>query len=100
MRAIVVEAPGGIDALEVRDMPDPSFGDDDVLIDVAYAGWNWADTQVRTGLYLVSLTDALIPKRKRHRRFDLCDSFSLGGAECHVHRHCRLAANAATWIAA
>ena len=51
MRAIVVEAPGGIDALEVRDMPDPSFGDDDVLIDVAYAGCNWADTQVRSGHY-------------------------------------------------
>ena len=49
MRASVVETPGGIDALEVRDVPDPSGGSDDVLIDVAYAGCNWADTQVRTG---------------------------------------------------
>ena len=61
MRAIVVDAPGGIEVLEVRDMPDPSWGNDDVLIDVAYAGCNWADTQVRTGEYPHSIDYPTIP---------------------------------------
>lgn len=61
MRAIVVETPGGIDALEVRDMPDPSCGNDDVLIDIAYAGCNWADTQVRTGHYPHAIDYPTIP---------------------------------------
>ena len=61
MRAIVVETPGGIDALEVRDMPDSECGNDDVLIDVAYAGCNWADTQVRTGHYPHAIEYPTIP---------------------------------------
>ncbi len=51
MRAVVVHEPGGIDALVVEDVPEPSPGDGEVLIDVAFAGCNWADTQVRRGTY-------------------------------------------------
>ena len=51
MRAIVVERPGGLEALELRQVAEPEIGPDDVLIDVAYCGCNWADTQRRTGSY-------------------------------------------------
>ncbi len=51
MRAIVVEKPGGLEALELREVPDPEIGPDDVLIDIAYCGCNWADTQRRAGIY-------------------------------------------------
>jgi len=51
MRAVVVDAPGGIDALEIRDVPDPVAGDGQVLIEIAFAGCNWADTQIRSGIY-------------------------------------------------
>ena len=51
MRAIVVDKPGDLDALELRELPDPIPGPRDVLIEPAYAGCNWADTQVRQGIY-------------------------------------------------
>lgn len=51
MRAIVVEEPGGLDALQIRELPDPTPGPRGVLIETAYAGCNWADTQVRQGIY-------------------------------------------------
>lgn len=51
MRAIVVEKPGGLEALELCEVPDPEIGPDDVLIDIAYCGCNWADTQRRAGIY-------------------------------------------------
>ena len=51
MRAIVVEQPGGLEALELRQVAVPEIGPDDVLIDVAYCGCNWADTQRRAGSY-------------------------------------------------
>ena len=40
MRAIVVEKPGGLEALELCEVPDPEIGPDDVLIDIAYCGCN------------------------------------------------------------
>jgi NADPH:quinone reductase len=51
MRAIVVEAPGAIDALVIQDVPDPVPAPGQVLIEISYAGCNWADTQVRSGIY-------------------------------------------------
>jgi NADPH2:quinone reductase len=51
MRAVVVKAPGGIDALVIEDVPDPAPGDGEVLIKIAFAGCNWADTQIRSGIY-------------------------------------------------
>ncbi len=51
MRAIVVDKPGGLEALELRQLAEPEIGPDDVLIDTAYCGCNWADTQRRAGIY-------------------------------------------------
>src|SRR5271154_891264 len=35
----------------MADVPEPSPGPGEVLVDVAFAGCNWADTQIRTGIY-------------------------------------------------
>ncbi len=51
MRAVVVNEPGGIDALEVVDRPDPEPGPGDVLIRVKAAGVNRADLLQRQGFY-------------------------------------------------
>jgi len=51
MRAVVVHSPGGIYALALVDVPEPKLGRGEVLIEVAFAGCNWADTQVRSGIY-------------------------------------------------
>lgn len=51
MRAAVYAHQGGVDAIELREVPDPVPGSDDVLIDVAYAGLNRADLLERAGRY-------------------------------------------------
>jgi len=51
VKAVVIHAPGAPEQLVVADVPEPEPGRGDVLIDVAFAGCNWADTQVRTGIY-------------------------------------------------
>ena len=51
MRAVVVNEPGGVDALEVVDVPDPAPGPGEVLIRVRAAGINRADLLQRQGLY-------------------------------------------------
>jgi NADPH:quinone reductase len=51
VKAVVIHATGGPEQLVVADMPDPVPGRGEVLLDVAYAGCNWADTQVRMGIY-------------------------------------------------
>jgi NADPH2:quinone reductase len=51
MRAIVVEATGGPQALVERDVPEPVVGPGEVIIDVAYAAANWSDIQKREGVY-------------------------------------------------
>jgi NADPH2:quinone reductase len=51
VRAVVVEEPGGLDRLVVREVPDPAPGPGEVLIQVAYAGCNWSDVQKRRGVY-------------------------------------------------
>jgi NADPH2:quinone reductase len=51
MKAVVIHRPGGPEQLVLADMPDPVAGPGEVVIDVAYAGCNWADTQVRQGIY-------------------------------------------------
>ena len=40
--------------------PIPRPGPGEVLVDVAYAGCNWADTQVRTGIYPHPMTYPLV----------------------------------------
>jgi putative PIG3 family NAD(P)H quinone oxidoreductase len=51
MRAIVVTEPGGPEVLAVADVPDPTPGPREVLLDVAAAGLNRADLLQRQGLY-------------------------------------------------
>src|SRR4051794_16597968 len=47
MTAVVVAQFGGPEVLEVREAPTPSPTDDQVLIDVAYAGVNFAEIMSR-----------------------------------------------------
>lgn len=51
MRAIVVEKPGGVDALTLVTLPEPEPGPGEVLIKVAAAGVNRADLLQRQGFY-------------------------------------------------
>src|SRR5262245_61161756 len=51
MRAVVVERPGGLDALRLVEAPDPVPAAGEVLIEVAFAGCNWSDVQKRQGVY-------------------------------------------------
>ena len=62
MRAIVVDTPSEqLDALQLRDVPEPKAGADEILIKVAYCGCNWADTQVRSGKYPHQIDFPVIP---------------------------------------
>src|SRR6266404_3183033 len=60
MKAVVIHKLGGPEQLTLAEMPDPVAGPGDVLLDVAYAGCNWADTQVRTGLYPHPMTYPMV----------------------------------------
>ena len=51
MRAAVYPRNGDADVIEIRDVPAPRVGSDDVLVDVAYAGLNRADLLERAGRY-------------------------------------------------
>lgn len=51
MRQIVTTTTGGIDVLKVQQKPDPTPGDDQVVIRVRAAGLNFADILSRQGLY-------------------------------------------------
>ncbi len=51
MRAVTVPTPGGPEALVVADVPTPTAGPGEVLIDVVAAGVNRADVLQRMGFY-------------------------------------------------
>ena len=51
MRAVVVEEPGGPQALRVVELPDPQPGPGEVVVRVAAAGVNRADVMQRLGRY-------------------------------------------------
>jgi len=51
MKKIVIHKPGGYARLVIEEHPDPVPGPDDVLIDVAAIGVNYADCVTRMGLY-------------------------------------------------
>ena len=55
MRAIVVDSPGGPEALRPADLPKPAPGPGELLVRVAYAGCNWGDVQRRQGVYPVAM---------------------------------------------
>lgn len=51
MRKVVIHSAGGYDKLVIEEHPDPKPRDGEVLVRVAAAGVNFADTAVRMGLY-------------------------------------------------
>lgn len=51
MRAVVLEQYGGPEVLEVKDVPDPVPGPEEVLVDVVASALNRADLLQRQGLY-------------------------------------------------
>jgi NADPH:quinone reductase-like Zn-dependent oxidoreductase len=51
MKKIVIHRPGGYRQLVIEEYPDPAPGPDEVLIEVAAIGINYADCVTRMGLY-------------------------------------------------
>ena len=51
MRALVITRPGGPEVLEIRDVPRPEPGPEDVLVRVHASGLNRADLLQRRGMY-------------------------------------------------
>jgi len=61
MRAIQIEEFGGPEAMRLTDVPDPQSGDGEVIVEVARAGINFADTHVTRNDYLAEQELPLIP---------------------------------------
>ena len=61
MRAIQIEEFGGPEVMELADLPVPDPGDGEVLIRVARAGLNWADTHQRENDYIARYDLPLVP---------------------------------------
>src|ERR1700761_9406106 len=60
VKAVVIHAPGAPEQLVIAEVPEPQPGPGEVLVDVAFAGCNWADTQIRTGIYPHARTYPLV----------------------------------------
>lgn len=61
MRAVIVKTPGGLEQLALAELPKPSPGPGEVLVQVAYCGLNWADTMIRVGTYPHPFTYPVVP---------------------------------------
>ena len=61
MKAIQIEEFGGPEVLKLVELPDPEPGDGQVVVDVARAGVNWADTHAIRNDYLAEQTLPLTP---------------------------------------
>jgi NADPH2:quinone reductase len=51
MRAVVISRPGGPEVLEIREIPNPAYGREELLVDVRASALNRADLLQRRGLY-------------------------------------------------
>ena len=51
MRAIVLREHGGPEVLQIEEVPDPTAGPDEIVVDVSHSALNRADTLQRMGLY-------------------------------------------------
>lgn len=60
MRAITIEKKGGAEVLKLNEASIREPDDNEVVIDVVYCGCNWADTQVRSGIYPHPITYPMI----------------------------------------
>ena len=61
MRAIQIQEFGGPEVMELVELPDPEAGDGELLVDVARAGINFADTHATRNDYLAEQALPLIP---------------------------------------
>ncbi len=61
MRAVQIQQFGGPEVLEVVELPDPEPAEDEIVVDVARAGMNFADTHQRQNQYLAKAELPLIP---------------------------------------
>lgn len=61
MRAVQINEFGGPEVLEIVDLPDPEPGEGEVLVEVARAGMNFADTHQRQNDYLAKAELPLTP---------------------------------------
>ena len=61
MRAIQIEEFGGPEVMQLTDLPDPEPAEDQVVVEVARAGINFADTHVTRNDYLAKHELPLIP---------------------------------------
>ena len=61
MRAVQIKEFGGPEVLQVVDLPDPEPGPDEVVVEVARAGMNFADTHQRENDYLAKAELPLTP---------------------------------------
>jgi NADPH2:quinone reductase len=55
VQAIRVTTPGGPEVLRIDEVPDPTAGEGEVVVEVAAAGVNFIDTYQRSGLYPLDL---------------------------------------------
>lgn len=55
MWGIQIDESGGPEVMQWRELPDPSAGDGEVVVEVAAAGLNFIDTYQRSGLYDMSM---------------------------------------------
>jgi NADPH2:quinone reductase len=60
MRAVQIEEFGGPEVLQVADLPQPEPGEDKILVEVAHAGMNFADTHQRENSYLAKFELPLV----------------------------------------
>ena len=61
MKAIKIEEFGGPEVLQYVDVPDPVPGDGEILVDIARAGVNFADTHATRNDYLAEQSLPMIP---------------------------------------
>ena len=61
MRAVQIKEFGGPEVLEIVELPDPEPGEGEVLVEVARAGMNFADTHQRQNDYLAKAELPLTP---------------------------------------
>jgi NADPH:quinone reductase len=61
VKAIQIEEFGGPEVMQHVDLPDPEPSDGEVVVDVARAGVNFADTHVTRNDYLAEQTLPLVP---------------------------------------
>jgi NADPH2:quinone reductase len=61
VKAIQIEKFGGPEVMQLVELPDPEPGDGQVVVDVARAGINWADTHATRNDYLAEQTLPLVP---------------------------------------